>query len=190
MLQVVAGQLKQRIGGKLYVMNIKGDGLNEIRGVSDEWLTNAADIDAFIEGLRPELQRRHAEKQSSAEAKFEPILLAIDDYTAFFKAVSNDTVQRLLAIVKLGKGLELYLLAAGDAYELTGYFNKGEALTLAMGKAKQTVMLGGCMNDHGAIPTKATYSQKSVPVREHEGIFALDSSYTVFRAMDIRRETE
>ena len=190
MLQVVAGQLKQRIGGKLYVMNIKGDGLNELRGVSDEWLTNAADIDAFIEGLRPELQRRHAEKQSSAEEKFEPILLVIDDYTAFFKAVSNDTVQRLLAIVKLGKGLELYLLAAGDAYELTGYFNKGEALTLAIGKAKQTVMLGGCMNDHGAIPTKATYSQKSVPVREHEGIFALDSSYTVFRAMDIRRETE
>ena len=185
-LQVVARQLKQRLGGKLYVMNIKGSGLSEIRDEADTYLSTASDIDAFIEGLRPELQRRYAEKQNNSAARYEPIILAIDDYTAFFRAVSNDTVQRLLAVVKLGKGLDLYLVTAGDANELSVFFNKGEALTVAMAKAKQSVLLGGCMNDHGAISTKASYSQKNVPVREHEGIFILDLNYTVFRAMDIR----
>ena len=186
LLQVVARQIKEKLGGLLYVFNIKGDGLNELRAVSDEYLTAAKEIDTFVEGLRPELQRRHTAKKNDPGARFEPIILAVDDFTAFYKAINNDTAQRLLAIVKIGKGLDLYLAAAGDAYELTGFFNKGEALTLAMGKARQAVMLGGCMNDHGAIQAKASYSQKSVPVREHEGIFVSDAQNTVFQVMDIK----
>ncbi len=188
MLQVTAKQLKEKLGGKLYLFGSKGAELHELASVADAHLSAAAEIDAFIQALRPELQRRHTEKQGDPQMQFEPIILAIDDYPAFFKAVNNDTVLRLLAIVKIGKGLGLYLIAAGDAYELTGFFNKGEALTLALGKARQAVMLGGCMNDHGAIPVKASFSQKGVPVREHEGMFIRDGAATVFRAMDIKGE--
>ncbi len=188
MLQVVAKQLHQKIGGKLYVFSINNSGLNALHEEADAWLAAAAEIDAFVESLRPELQRRQAEKQKNVEAGFDPIILAVDDFTSFFKAISNATAQRLLAIVKLGKGLGLYLITAGDAYELSGFFTKGEALTLALGKAKQAIILGGCMNDHGAVPTKASYNQKSVPVREHEGMLIIDSNYTVFRTMDIRGE--
>lgn len=186
LLQVVAKQMKEKLGGKLYVFNIKGEGLGEIRNVVDEWLVSAAEIDSFVESLRPELQSRHKEKQADPSAIFEPLILAVDDFTLFFKAISNDTADRLRAIVKIGKGLGLYLIVASDAFELSGFFTKGEATTLALGKAKQAVMLGGCMNDHGAIPTKASYNQKSVPVREHEGMTVTDGNAMVFRAMDIR----
>ena len=186
LLQVVAKQMKEKLGGKLYVFNIKGEGLGEIRNVADEWLVSAAEIDSFIELLRPELQSRHKEKQADPSAAFEPLILAVDDFTLFFKAISNDTADRLRAIVKIGKGLGLYLIVTGDAFELSGFFTKGEATTMALGKAKQAVMLGGCMNDHGAIPTKASYNQKSVPVREHEGMMVTDGNAAVFRAMDIR----
>ena len=185
LLQVVAKQMKEKLGGKLYVFNIRGEGLNEIRSISDEWLMRSAEIDSFVESLRPELQRRQKEKQADPTAAFEPLILAVDDFTVFFKAISNDTADRLRAIVKIGKGLGLYLIVAGDAFELSGFFTKGEATVLALGKAKQAVMLGGCMNDHSAIPTKASYSQKSVPVREREGMMITDGNAMVFRAMDI-----
>lgn len=186
LLQVIARQIKEKLGGKLYVFNIKGSGLSRLLDASDAYYTSASDIDVFVEGLRPELQRRHSDMQSGKVDGDEPIILAIDDYTLFFKAVSNDTIQRLLAIVKIGKGLALYLIVAGDAYELSSFSSKGEALTLALGKSKQTVMLGGCMNDHAAIPTTASYSQKNVPVREHEGVFISNSSYTLFKPIEIR----
>ena len=188
MLQVIVKQMKEIMGGKLFVFNLGGNGLDEIRNISDTYLTTAAEIDSFIENLRPELLRRQAEKKENANAIFKPLLFAIDDYTTFFKAVSNDTIVRLLAVVKIGEGLGLYMIAAGNAYELSGFFNKGEALTLTLGKAKQVVMLGGCMNDHGAIPLKASYSQKNVPVREHEGIFINNAEYVVFRTINIKGE--
>lgn len=186
LLQVTARQIKEKLGGKLYVFNIKGSGLSRLLDASDVYYTSASDIDACLEGLRPELQRRHAEKQSGKTDGYEPIILAIDDYTLFFKAVSNDTIQRLLAVVKIGRGLDLYLIVAGDAYELAGFSSKGEALTLALSKSKQAVILGGCMNDHAAISITASYNQKSVPVREHEGIFVANSSYTVFKPIEIK----
>lgn len=186
LLQVVARQTKEKLGGKLYVFNIKGSGLSRLLDASDAYYTSASDIDTFIEGLRPELQQRQAEKQSGKSDGYEPIILAIDDYTLFFKAVSNDTIARLLAVVKLGKGLDLYLIAAGDAYELSGFSSKGESLTLSLAKSKQAVMLGGCLNDHAAIPVTASYSQKSVPVRDHEGVFVSDSGYTIFKPIEIR----
>ena len=188
LLQVAAKQMKEKLGGKLYVFNIKREGLNEIRDAADEWLVSAAEIDTFIEGICPELQRRHVEKKADPSAAFEPIIFAVDDYTTFFQAISNDTATRLYAVIKIGKGLGLYLIAAGDAFELARYYTKGEATTLALGKAKQAVMLGGSMNDHGAIPTKASYSysQKSVPVREYEGMMITEGNAVVFRAMEIQ----
>jgi len=186
MLQVIAMQLHQKIGGSLYVFNINGSDLNGLQKEAEKCLTSASDINAFVESMRPELQRRHAEKKRNTDAAFEPIIMAIDDYTVFFRAVSNETVQRLLATVKLGKGLGLYLIVAGDAYELSSFFMKGEALTLALGKARQSILLGGCLNDHGAVTVKASFSQKSVPVREHEGFFVTNTEFTTFREMEVK----
>ena len=186
LLQIVVKQLREKLGGRFYMFDIKGEGQGELRNTADEWLVNAAEIDSFVEKLRPELQRRHKEKQADPTTTFEPLVLAVDDFSIFYKAISNATADRLRAIVKIGKGLGLYLIVAGDAFELSGFFTKGEAMTLALGKAKQAVMLGGCMNDHGSIPTKASFAQKSVPVRDHEGIMIRNGKTTVFRAMEIQ----
>ena len=186
LLQVIAKQMKEKLNGKLYLFNIKGERLNEIRSVAEKQFVSAVEIDNFIENLRPELQRRYRERQTDSSSTFEPIILAVDDFTVFFKAISNDTADRVRAIIKIGKGLGLYLIVASDAFELSGFFTKGEVTALALGRAKQAVMLGGCMNDHGAIPTKASYNQKSVPVREREGMITTDGNITVFRTMDIR----
>lgn len=94
----------------------------------------------------------------------------------------------MLAVIKIGRGLDLYLIVAGAAYEISALFNKGEAVILGLGKAKQAVMLGGCINDHGAVPTNAGYNMKSIKVGASEGYFVQDSEPTRFKAICFRKE--
>ena len=110
-------------------------------------------------------------------------MFVIDDYGPFFNAVSNETINRLNAIIKLGKGLDLYLMVTGDALELASLCNKGEPVTVALARGKQSVMLGGCMNDHGSIQTRASYAQKTAPCDPGEGFYVNDLEFTEFKAM-------
>lgn len=119
---------------------------------------------------------------------FDALTVIVDDYCDFFKAVSDDSILRLHAMVKLGSGLGIYLIVAGDAYTLTSFYNKGQPLSLALSKARQSVMLGGCMNDHGVIQTKAPSVFKNTAVKEREGIFACGGDYTAFKAMSNSEE--
>lgn len=183
LLQVAARQLKQNMGGSLYIFDVKGDNAALSKNFADAYLDNAAQMDVFVENLRPEMQKRHSQKQADPTAEFSPIIIVIDDYSQFFKAVSNDSISRLLAIVKLGMGLGLYLFAACDAYELTALVNKGETVSLSMAKGKCSVVLGGCLNDHAAIQTKAPFAQKSVSVKEREGYFVSNGESVRFKAM-------
>ncbi len=183
LLYAVASQMKERMGGRLCLFDVKRSANEKITAFSDICLTQGKQIDSFIEDLRPELQRRQAAKLDDSSARFEPLILAIDDYSEFFSAVSNDTIARLLAIVKIGRGLDLFLIAAGEAYEISALFNKGEAVLLSLGKSKQAVILGGCMNDHGAVPTNAGYNVKSVKVGAAEGFFVQDAAPTRFKAI-------
>lgn len=180
LLLSLARQLKQQIGGMLHVFDVKRDANYDF---ADSCLHQAEQIDSMIEELRPELQSRQKEKQSNPSKSFSPIIIAIDDYPEFFKLVNNDTIARLLAMVKLGSGLNVYLIVAGEAYELATLTNKGEALSIAMAKGKYAIMLGGCISDHGAITTKVPYAQRNTVVKAYEGYLVDAGEVMCFKAM-------
>jgi len=183
MLCVISKQLKHKTGGNLYVFDTKGDGALLFKHDADVYLNNVKEIDNFIESIRPELQKRQAQKQSDSRAVFSPIIIAIDNYSVFFKEISNDSIARLYAIVKLGAGLGLYLFATCDAYELTSLINRGETVSLAMIKGQYSVMFGGCMNDHASIPCKESLSQKNAMLKEGEGYLVNNGKCICFKAM-------
>lgn len=188
LLYAVVKQLKDRLGGRACLFDAKCSAPESVVSGFDACLSQGKQIDGFIESLRPELQRRQAEKLEDKTARFDPLILAIDDYSEFFAAVSNDTITRLLAVVKIGRGLDLFLVVAGTAYEISALFNKGEAVLLSLGKSKQAVMLGGCINDHGAVPTNAGYNVKSIKVGTSEGYYVQDSEPTRFKAICFTKE--
>ena len=188
LLYTVARQMKEKLGGKLYVFDIKATMPKSMATVSDCRLCDASEIDTFIEQLRPELQRRQEQKMEQPELQFVPLIITIDDYSVFFPAVSNDTIARLNAIVRIGGGLGLYLLVSGDAFDISSYCFKGEMLLLSMLRAKQAVALGGCLNDHSAIRSNATYQMKIINVNEDEGWFIRNSEPTRFKSMSFSEE--
>ncbi|MBE6947722.1 MAG: type VII secretion protein EssC [Ruminococcaceae bacterium] len=184
LLCTIIKQIKESVGGTLLVFDVTDRLTTPARNIADKYLANASEIDAFIENIRSELQQRLEKKQKDPSATFAPITFAIDNYSQFFAKVSNDTISRLLAIIKLGKDLSLRLIATSDAYELTAMVNKGEATTLSMVRSDYSVMLGGCMNDHASITTKAAYAQKGIVVNEHEGYLVQKTQCTRFKAMN------
>ena len=183
LLCAIAKQIKESAEGTLYVFDVFDRVSTEVQNVAEKYLTVPAEIDAFIESIRPELQQRLERKKKEPNATFAPITIVIDNYSKFFEKVSNETISRLLAIIKLGKDLSLRMVATCDAYELTAMVNKGEATTLSMVRSDYSIMLGGSINDHASITTKTPYAQKGTILNEHEGYLVEKMNCTRFKAM-------
>ena len=183
MLTTLARQFKERLDAKVIAFKGK-ESISALSAVGDVVLSEPTEIDQFVEKLRPEMQRRQTEKQTEGLTNFQPILIAVDDYADFFKGVSNETILRLQAIIKLAEGLNIYLVVTADAYEIASMSSQGEAVALALAKGRQAVMLGGCINDHCAIQTNVSYTQKGISVKEFEGFFINNKNATGFKAMN------
>lgn len=186
-LHLLSRQVKEKVGGTLCIFDTNKSE-QKLQTLANSYLSDVAEIDSFVEAMRPELQRRYAQKQNNPTALFEPITLVVCDYAQFFQRVSNDTIARLNAIVKIGAGLGLFLFVADEAFALASMVNKGESVALAMAKATYTLLLGGCLNDHGAIQTKAAYAQKSEAVKATEGYYVHEGQPVRFKMMRATEE--
>lgn len=183
MLKAITAQFLEKGEGEIYLFDLADNGWENPKGYTERYLTTGAEADAFLEEVRLEMQRRYSEQQSGIKREYKPLIFVIDDYGSFFKAVSNDTMARLQAIVQIGKGLGLYLIIASDAYELNSYYSKGEIVATTMVKNKDCLMLGGSMNDHSSIAVNAKYAQKSQEVGEYEGYFVKKGDPLKIKAM-------
>lgn len=187
-LSMLCRQMKEQTDGAVYLFDLNRK--NPAARFADACLATAADADAFIEQLRPELQKRQMQLQSGGGADFRPLILAVDDYPRFFREVSNDTISRLLAIIKIGEGMGVYLLMAGDAYELASLIHKGEAVALSAARAQTSIMLGGCLNDHAGITVKAAHTEKNIAVKAYEGFYIHGGVSVRFKAMNDREDAQ
>lgn len=186
MLSVVTRQLKASIGGRVIVFDPKKKLEQKMEPLTDEYLTEASEFDILFETLRPELQKRYEAYQQDNSNSFEPIILAIDDYSEFYSSISEDTASRLLPIVKIGSGLGIYLIAAGDAYDLSNHYNKGVPVTQALARCQQVVALGGCIGDHGCcsvLQSKTSMAQKTKEFAPYCGIVTNNNDIIPFKAM-------
>lgn len=184
LLKVIAKQMSEKEEARIIAFDIKGSGLKELKAIADTYQTTAAEMDAYVESLRPEMQRRYERKQQGQEINDTPIVLVVDDFDTFFDAVSNDTMLRLQAIVRIGAGLGLYLIAAGDSYRVASLCYKSEPVTTGMLKGKCAAMMGGCMKDHSAITVKGvSHNKMDEEIRKFEGYYVEKSEIVGMKAM-------
>ena len=180
MLKTIAKQIK---GARTIVFDIN-NALKSLDCDNIEMYRDAANFDTCIESLVPELESRRKSYQADENAEFSPITIIIDDIKQCFDSVSNDTAKRLYAITRIGKGLNVYLLAAGMADDISKLCNQGEQLTCGMISGYHSIVLGGCMNDHDVFKaTNLAFNEKSASVEEFEGYFIVREKATRFKAM-------
>lgn len=180
MLKLIAKQIK---GARNIVFDMN-NALKSLECENISTYSDAANFDTCIEELVPELESRRKAYQSDEKATFSPITIIIDDIKQCFDSVSNDTAKRLYAITRIGKGLNVYLLAAGMSDDISKLCNQGEQLTCGMVSGYYSIVLGGCMNDHDVFKTSnLSFSEKSASLEEFEGYFIMREKATRFKAM-------
>ena len=183
LLTAVSRALVEKKGGKLYSFDVLRKASQLMQRIASSYLSSSEEIDRFVENLIPELQYRFEQKRADQSISFEPIVFAVDDYSHFFKLVSNATIERLKSIVLIGAGLDLYMIVAGDAYEMAALKNKGEAVLSSLARGAQSIVLGGTMADHAMITVKASHSQTKEEVGEFEGFLIQRQIPTRFKAI-------
>lgn len=184
LLKVLANQMYTVANCTVYALDISGTSLRSLAGIGT-YMDKATDINAFFDDLMPKLRER--QERGSAAGGFAPILLVIDDFPAFYAAVSEKTVRRILAIIKLCGGLSVYLLLAGDAGDLARKRIQAEEITMSCVTAKQAVLLGGYINDHGAFHLKPTQAQRNTELGEKEGFFVSKDGIIQIKTMQDRK---
>lgn len=182
MLSMLGRQMLDKLGGSLHILDVSSSISDDLLSRASSHASTTDEIHKFFDRLMPILQERNTQLKEK-RTEFSPIIVLIDDFSKFYSAVNDKTVSRLEAISKLCEGLGLYLLAAGDATELSVFRSKGEPFIFAASTNKQLLLLGGCLNDHGIAQLKLSFSEKSVVVNPGEGFFVDRQSAHRFKAM-------
>ncbi|MBQ7838667.1 MAG: type VII secretion protein EssC [Clostridia bacterium] len=180
-LKVIAKQFKNKYSSTVIVMDISGRWKEDSK-ICDRYITNVGAMDEFFEELAAELQRRK-ENQGQDITTPDCLLVVIDNFDRFIEEVSDETAKRLNAFMRIGKNLNVFLVAAGDNRKLADRNNKGDGITASLSNGRFKVMLGDCYNSHIAFDTDLNLSQRNEELESFEGLFFNGKKTTKFKAM-------
>ena len=142
------------------------EGWGAVSGV--QLLQSGQDADGFMEQLRTVLVQRQNERKENPECAFTRKVLIIDGYRNFFDAITQQTADRLKALLMAGKGLDVCVVAADRTAELTtlAQFREPATLLLSRGPA---VVLGGKAADHLCVDLGLGITDKAMKLKPWEG---------------------
>ena len=183
LLKVICKQFRAG-GAQIVLFDSPRGGLKALTDIAAVRCSEGEEMDEYIASLIPELQRRKELHDNNSAESFDELVIAVDDLKTSFDAISNQTAKRLEMIVKIGEGLNLYLLVAGSNKEISQLYSMGEGLTASLVSFGNCILLGGTFNEHSIFRANLSYSQKNEPLGEFEGYVVADDTATRFKAMN------
>ena len=116
------------------------------------------------------LTERQRQKKENPAVTFAPVYLLADGYKQFFEVISQQSVNRLKALIMKGAGLGVSFIAADTAAAMTMMVQYMEPLTLLLAKGP-AVLLGGKPMEHTAVNTGLPAEKRSIPLKKGEGLY-------------------
>ncbi len=175
--------MKQFADAQKIVFDNSGNAYKSVENLISQYITNAADFDAYLEQLVPLLQERKSLYTAGIQTDFSPVLIVIDDLKKCFDEIQDISAQRLGAIVNLGKGLNVNLLVAGNCDEISKFYNQGEPFTVGLVKSPINIALGGSFRDHSVLKANIHYSEMDTVLNDYEGYLIVKEKATKFKSM-------
>jgi len=178
MLKVIAKQMDAK-----KIVFDSGTALKNIEGLCEHYINNVTDFDKVISDMVPILQQRKDEYFKDNSIRFEPILIIIDDLKQCFELIKDETAKRLEAIIRLGKGLNVNLLVAGNSDDVSKLYNQGESFTMGLVNSQTGILLGGNFRAHNVFKANIPYSEQEILLDEYEGYLVHREKALRFKAM-------
>ncbi len=178
MLKVITKQMNAK-----KIVFDTGTALKGIEGICEQYIDNVTEFDKFMSEMVPVLQQRKDEFNKDKNIEFEPILIVIDDLKQCFDLIKDETAKRLEAIIRLGKGLNVNLLVAGNSDDVSKLYNQGEPFTMGLVNGQTSIILGGNFRAHNVFKANIPYSEQDVLLDEYEGYVIHREKALRFKAM-------
>lgn len=184
MVSVIARQMKSNYEGSTVVLYDAESALGDIKNTVDKYFTLGEELDGFMAQIVSELQRRK-ELHESGEAHevFAPIAILIDGLKKCYEAIDEKTAKRLEAVIRLGKGLNVYLIASEDAEELGKLSGMGNTISMLLVNNELSVLLGKTFKSHTVFSGDLSYSESEAKLGEFEGYILKKEHAERFKAM-------
>ena len=143
-----------------------------------------AGLNKALDAIVPELKRRQAARRAGSEESFPPLVIVLDglDFVSGQEGLSASL--RLEAFIRLGAGLNLSVIAAGDAKSVEyGYYSKSLLMeTLHEGPI---LLAGGAAADHRIVDTAALARRFPEPFGPEQLILVRDGAFLAVRRMRV-----
>lgn len=184
MVSVIAKQMKSNYEGNTVVLYDAESALGDIKNTVDKYFTTGEELDGFMAQTVSELQRRKELHESGeAHEAFAPIAILIDGLKKCYEVIDEKTAKRLEAVIRLGKGLNVYLVASEDAEELGELSSMGNTISMLLVNNKLSVLLGKTFKSHTVFSGDLSYSEAEAKLGEFEGYILKNEHAERFKAM-------
>ena len=183
MMQVLARQSLEQEGMQIAYLDLQKSATELANRKNCLYMTEAETFDTWMQDLVPLLQERKNRHDTDESAVFEPIAIFVDDYRQAFEALTQQTIKRLEAVIRLGQGLSVYLYIAEETDAFGRLCGQGEAVTMLMARENSAVLLGGSLTAYPTFHSTLSGLQKNQAVGKWEGYLLERGETTRFRAM-------
>lgn len=176
--------IAKQFSGKIVAFDSTNSSLKSISANCSEFLIDVLKFDEFIANIVPTLQKRKEELTEDNSKKFDPYLIIIDDLKQCFDLISDNTAKILYQIIRLGKGLNVNLLVAGNCDEISKMYNQGETFTIGLVNGPISILIGGNFKAHGVFKVNnLSYSDQDIQLDEFEAYILNKEKATRFKTM-------
>ena len=156
-----------------------GSGINSIDSDRVKVLHDGAAFDDYMVNVSDILKSRKSSAESMEEQN--KLYIIADDFFKFFEAISEDTANRLNALVQMGDGLKVYFITAGNAEDFNKY--RGMIPMVTKMSSTQVIIMGGSDIDH--LITDITFPDefRGIKLGKYEGYLVTEKDIQPFKAM-------
>ena len=184
MISVIAKQMKSKYADCQLVIYDSNNGQTDLKNFADSYLTTGKELDDFMAETVTELQRRKDIFESGENQEcFAPIVVVIDGLKKCYEEIDEKTAKRLEAIIRLGKGLNVHLIASEDAEELGKLSSMGNTISMLMVNNNLSIILGKTFKSHVIFKADLSYSEAETKLGEFEGYLIKDEHATRIKTM-------
>jgi S-DNA-T family DNA segregation ATPase FtsK/SpoIIIE len=181
-LIAIAKRFKTLDNSNLIVFDSRSQSLSDLKEISDTYTTECDIIIESIKALMPILNDRHDRYTQDKSLTFDPYAIVIDDLQYFFDNADSETRKRVEAVLEHGKGLNIYLFAAGQHKDINNLCAVEKAVREMVSEGVG-IILGGKLSSHAKFESDMSYSQKDIALKTYEGYLIYKGKTTCYKAI-------